>query len=254
LRDGTPRLLRITPKTGTAEVNGMVTYEMVCQSGGTMDIFVEPVLPLPNLVIVGRSPVARALAQLAKTLRYQVHVFSLHLTDADFPGVDGRHTSLDLRNAERIKQSFVVVSTQGEDDEGGMLAAAQAAPFFLGFVASKKKWAAVAAYLAQQGVPAAALERVHAPAGGQAKAVEPEEIALAILSQIVETRRGTPAPQDTAAPVPPPRTAVDPVCHMTVDPAKAAHVSSYKGQNVYFCCAGCKQMFEKDPEKYLRQG
>jgi xanthine dehydrogenase accessory factor len=252
LRDGTPRLLRITPNAGTAEVNGMVTYEMVCHSGGTMDIFVEPVLPLPSLVILGRSPVARALAQLATVLGYQVHVFSPHLTDEDFPGVAGRHRSLDLRGVARIQQSFVVVSTQGEDDEGGMLAAAQAAPFYLGFVASKKKWAAVSGYLTQQGVPAALLARVQAPAGGQGKAVEPEEIALAILSQIVETRRNAPAQPAAASPAPPPRTAVDPVCQMTVDPAHAAHVTSYKGQNVYFCCAGCKQKFEKTPENYLR--
>ncbi len=254
LRDGAPRLLRITPKTGTAEVNGMVTYEMVCHSGGTMDIFVEPVLPLPSLLILGRSPVAQALAQFAKTMRYHVHVFSPHATEREFPGVDGRHTSWDLAPAGRLRQSFIVVSTQGEDDEGAMAAATRAAPYYLGFVASKKKWAAISGYLTQQGVPADLLQRVQAPAGGPDKAVEPEEIALGIMSEIVRRRREAPEAGETREPAPAPRTAVDPVCHMTVDPAAAAYVSQYKGQQVYFCCGGCKQQFDQNPEKFLNRG
>ncbi|MBI4084058.1 MAG: XdhC family protein [Candidatus Lambdaproteobacteria bacterium] len=255
LREGTPRLVRITPHKGTAEVDGLVTYEMVCHSGGTMDIFVEPVLPLPQVLILGRSPVARALAQLARTLKYRVHVFSPHAREQDFPGVDGRHRDWDLGRVERARQSFIVVSTQGEDDEGAMLAAARAQPHYLGFVASTKKWQAVSAYLAQQGLPPTMLEQVQAPAGMMQKAVEPEEIALSVLAEIVQRRRAIPGAAAASAPLAsPPRTALDPVCHMTVDPATARYVSEHNGQKVYFCCSGCQQKFEQDPERFLRQG
>jgi len=258
LRDGASRLLRITPNAGTAEVDGIVTYEMVCHSGGTMDIFVEPVLPPPQVVILGRSPVGRTLARLAKTMGYRVAVCSPLAGSGDFPEADSMINSLDPAGIPGIAQSFVVVSTQGEDDEGGMLAALRAQPRYLAFVASPKKWKAVSAYLSAQRIASAALERVRVPAGVPIQAVEPEEIALSIMAQIVLSRRedsthdsaGTGSP---AAAEPPPRVAVDPVCHMTVDPANAAHSSQYKGQTLYFCCAGCKQAFDKDPEHYLRQ-
>jgi xanthine dehydrogenase accessory factor len=260
LRDGTARLVRITPNAGKAEVDGLVTYEMVCHSGGTMDIFVEPVLPLPQIVILGRSPVARTLTRLAKTLGYRVCVLSPHLQSHDFAEADERLPAFELTRISRIAQSFVVVSSQGEDDEGAMLAAARAEPFYLAFVASPKKWKAVSAYLAEQGVPAEALKRVQVPAGVPILAKEPEEIALSILAQIVQRRRepavvaAAAAGEARAAGEPAPRrTAVDPVCNMTVDPATAAYRSEYAGQTVYFCCSGCKQAFDREPERYLRR-
>ena len=257
LREGTPRLVRITPNAGKAEVDGLVTYEMVCHSGGSMDIFVEPVLPLPQIVILGRSPVARTLTRLAKTLGYRVCVLSPQLQAHEFAEADERLPSLELAGLARLAQSFVVVSTQGEDDEGAMLAAARAEPFYLAFVASPKKWKAVSAYLAGQGVPANALQRVQVPAGVPISAKEPEEIALSILAQIVQRRREAPAAAAdearAAGQAAPKRTAVDPVCNMTVDPVTAAYVSEYAGQKVYFCCGGCKQTFDREPERYLRR-
>jgi xanthine dehydrogenase accessory factor len=250
LREGTARLVRITPHPGTAQMAGMVTYEMVCHSGGTLDIFVEPVLPMPQLVIVGRSPIARTLARLAKTLGWRVQVASLQVTARDFPDVDGLVPNLELSRIGGIGESYVVVSSQGEDDEGAMLAAVRAAPAYVGFVASAKKWQAISGYLAGQGVSAAALQRVRVPAGVPIQAVDPEEIALSIMAELVQRRREAPA--GTAPEPPPARQAVDPVCHMTVDPASAKYTSDYKGQPVYFCCGGCKQSFDKDPERYLR--
>jgi len=255
LREGTPRLVRITPHPGTAQTKGMVTYEMVCHSGGTLDIFVEPVLPMPQLVIVGRSPIARTLARLAKTLGWRVQAASTQVAARDFPDADGLLPNLELGRIAGIADSYVVVASQGEDDEGAMLAAVRAAPAYVGFVASAKKWQSISGYLAGQGVPAATLQEVRVPAGVPIMAVDPEEIALSIMAELVQRRRQTPATgaDHGAAPESPPaRQAVDPVCHMTVDPATAKYKSDYKGQAVYFCCGGCKQSFDKDPERYLR--
>jgi xanthine dehydrogenase accessory factor len=264
IREGSPRLLRIMPEAGSVEVAGMRTYEMVCYSGGTLDIFIEPVLPPPQVVILGRSPVARTLGRLAKALRYEVIVHAPLATREDFPDADRLEATLVLSGI-RAPQAYVVVSTQGEDDEAAVEAAVRSEAAYVAFVASKKKWDTLAKGLAARGIPPERIARVRAPAGVEIQAVEPEEIALSVLAQIVSTRRsqllsaqeamgtsdrpgsGTPA-KPTQAPTS--TEAIDPICHMKVDPRTAKHVSNFGGQSYYFCCAGCKQRFDKDPAQY----
>src|SRR3970282_942608 len=108
---------------GKADVDGTHAYEMVCYSGGTMDIFIEPVLPAPQVVILGRSPVARTLDGLARALHYAVVVRAPGAPAEDVGAPVQFEASLDLSGLARPQQSFLVVSTQGEDDEGGVAAA-----------------------------------------------------------------------------------------------------------------------------------
>lgn len=263
LRDGASRLVRITPQAGSAEVDGVRIYEMVCHSGGTLDIFIEPVLPLPEVVILGRSPVARTLARLARTLGYAVSVFAQGAEAADFEGVERLETSLSaLADLPRPAECFIVVSTQGENDEGGLEAALKLEASYVGFVSSPKKWKAVSETLTARGLTPELLERVQVPAGVEINAVEPEEIALSVMAQIVATRRGEAHRQrladretvegksagETAGEAP--SKAIDPICNMTVDIATASNTSQYKGQTVYFCCPGCKTRFDQNPEQY----
>ncbi len=278
MREGSPRLLRIKPEAGAVEVSGIRTYEMVCYSGGTMDIFIEPVLPPAQVVILGRSPVARTLARLAKALRYEVIVQAPLATREDFPDADRIEATLTPAGL-RGRQAFLVVSTQGEDDEDAVEAAARSDAGYVAFVASKKKWESVARILAERGVPKERIARVRAPAGVEIQAVEPEEIALSILAQIVSTRRSQAqddpaaagpdaagagvnpsakplsnshaaashalgAPQAASGP------AIDPICHMKVDPRTAKHTSQHGGKAYYFCCAGCKSRFDQNPVQY----
>lgn len=262
LRDGTPRLVRITPEAGKAEVDGIHAYEMLCYSGGTLDIFIEPVLPAPQVVILGRSPVARTLARLAKTLDYAVTVLAPGAQQADFSEVERLESTLDLSPVPRLDRSFVVVSTQGEDDEGGMEAALAVQAPYVAFVASPKKWKAVSAHLEDKGIAREAIDRVRVPAGIEINAVEPQEIALSIMAQIVSLRRQGDFPgleaaageEDGAGEQAPPATAIDPICGMTVDIATAKHVSKYEEQAVYFCCGGCKTRFDADPTQYANGG
>jgi len=266
LRDGTARLVRITPSAGKAEVDGIHAYEMVCYSGGTMDIFIEPVLPAPQVVILGRSPVARTLATLAHALKFDVIVHAPGARAEDFGEPTAFADSLDLSQLARPGQSFVVVSTQGEDDEGGVAAALASGAAYVAVVASPKKWKTLSAQLIQQGAERKAVERVHVPAGLEINAKEPEEIALSILAQIVSIRRsdafepagdaaaaakgahaGHGAHESAGGP-----SAIDPICGMTVDVAKAKYMSTYEKQTVYFCCAGCKRTFDADPAKHVR--
>lgn len=260
LRDGNARLVRITPKAGSAEVNGIRTYEMVCHSGGTLDIFIEPVHPQPRVLIFGRSPVVRTLARLARPLGYPVTVLSPLADPKDFEEGVRVESGSDITGLS-TRADFVVVSSQGEDDEGALESALAMESAYIGFVASPKKWQAVSAYLIGRGLSADQLARVQVPAGLAINAVDPEEIALSIMAQIVSIRRAedyqpssgrSTGENPTGQPVETAPKAIDPICNMTVDIATARHTSQFQGQTVYFCCPGCKARFEANPAQYAQ--
>src|SRR5215472_11875670 len=148
---GTPRLLLLgTPdQFGAAVPDGMTVVPISCQSEGALEIYIEPVLPVPHLVVVGRSPMAQTLADLARALGWRADL------------IDGP----DFTSADADAQSLVVVATQGHNDEGVLERAVAARPAYLGLVGSPKRGAAVLGYLADRGLPKADLDRVRVPAG-----------------------------------------------------------------------------------------
>jgi xanthine dehydrogenase accessory factor len=250
LADGQPRLVRISPSSSPEE--GIVDYTMTCRSGGTLDIFIEPVLPKPHVLILGRSPVAQALAKLAKTIGYAVSVAASDADREAFSNADSVHTNLDLSQLRLLPQTFIVVSTQGEFDEEALEAALQTGSSYVAFVASKTKAAKTLAYLRDRGVPADRLVKVRAPAGIDIHASSPEEIAVSILAEIIQIRKATASAPSPQAGLPMlTKTAADPICGMTVDAISAKYRSEYAGGSYCFCCAGCKQTFDKEPSKYI---
>jgi len=248
LADGLPRLVRISP-TSTAE-DGIVDYTMTCHSGGTLDIYIEPVLPRPAIVILGRSPVAQTLCKLAKTIGYSVSVAAPDADAEMFTDADSVEASLDLVQLKVKPQTFVVVSTQGESDEEALEAALRSDSAYVAFVASKPKATKVIEYLRGRGLPPERLEQLRAPAGLDIHASTPEEIAVSVLAEIIQMRKARPSVQMPSASPVLTRTAKDPICGMTVDRSSARHTSDYRGAAYYFCGEGCKQAFEKDPAKY----
>jgi xanthine dehydrogenase accessory factor len=249
LADGQPRLVRISPSSSPEE--GIVEYTMTCHSGGTLDVYIEPVLPKPQVVILGRSPVAQTLCKLAKTIGYAVSVAAPDADREVFPGADSVQTNFDLAPLKITPQTFIVVSTQGESDEDALEAALQTGSSYVAFVASKTKAGKTLDTLKGGGIPADKLARVRAPAGLDIHALSPEEIAVSILAEIIQARRSN-AVQPTKKSVLPVLTqeARDPICGMTVDVSKAKHKSEFQGVSFYFCCVGCKQTFDKQPDKY----
>lgn len=251
IRQGAPRLIRITPDHGLVELPGMMNFEMACHSGGTLDIFIEPVLPPLRLLVLGRSPVAQALSRLGSVLGYAVTVHAPGAAAAEFPDAEALQDTLDLSGTKRPEQSFVVVSSQGEYDEDALEAALSLPAPYLAFVASKTKWEAIRKYLAERGCKNEQLERVRVPAGLSIQAVEPGEIALSILAEIVSLRRaGALAPPE--APAASAAVETDPICKMKVKVEGARHVAEHKGRKYYFCCAACKQAFKKSPAKFAK--
>jgi xanthine dehydrogenase accessory factor len=211
LSDGRSRLVSVQPEDLLSELgvkpgesrDGVRFAKNMCPSQGTMDIFIEPMLPAPSLIILGASPVAVALAGQAGALGFQAILAAPvadrpnHLVADDF--VDGFSVEPPA-NAS----SFVVVSTQGKGDEAALKAALEIRADYCAFVGSRRKMAALRAKFLANGVPAQVLDRVKAPAGLDLGAITPEEIALSILAEITALRRrdqrGEPAQAADVAP------------------------------------------------------
>ncbi len=258
LADGKPRLVRISPSPDAPE-EGIVDYTMTCHSGGAMDIYIEPVLPRPHLVILGRSPIAQALARLGTVVGYAISVVVEEAgTGAGaelFPDIKViQAQDHNLERANVTGRTFIVVSTQGEGDEEALEQALKTEAAYVAFVASKTKAEKVFDYLRTRGIAAEKIKRVQTPAGLDIHAKSPEEIAVSILAQIIQVRgqaKETVVPVKGSAVLPIINSeAKDPVCGMSVNPGNARHKSEYAGTAFYFCCAGCKQAFDREPQRY----
>jgi xanthine dehydrogenase accessory factor len=196
LADGQSRLVSVQPEDLLADLgvksgesrDGVKFVTNMCPSKGTMDIFVEPVLPRPSLVILGASPVAIALAEQARPLGYHVTIAAPTADLQAAPVADVVNDGFHLDGLGQTRR-FVVVSTQGKGDEAALKAALTIDAEYRAFVGSRRKMAALSAKLAAQGIDAAAMARVKAPAGLDLGAITPEEIALSILAEITIERR-----------------------------------------------------------------
>jgi xanthine dehydrogenase accessory factor len=156
-----------------------------------------------------------------------------------------------LDSARVTPESFVVVSTQGEGDEEALEQAMQSPASYVAFVASKTKAGKVFEFLRGKGITQSRLDQVHAPAGLNIAATSPEEIAVSILAEIIKVWHSQPT---TAAVVNKSSQVLpvldsegkDPICGMMVDTTKAKYKSQHEGKWVYFCCAGCKDVFDRE--------
>jgi xanthine dehydrogenase accessory factor len=256
LADGKPRLVRISPTA--APEDGIVDYTMTCHSGGTLDIYIEPVLPKPHILIFGRSPLAQTLARLGKTVGYRISVVASGADQEQFPDVDLLRADSNLGELKIGRETFIVVSTQGEGDEEALEQAARTNAAYVAFVASKVKAQKVFEYLRKAGVPSERVSQIRAPAGLDIHASTPEEIAVSILAEIIQLRsnRAKPVAESKKSALPVLNLPVlnnearDPVCGMLVNVSGAKYKSEHNRSEVYFCCAGCKQAFDRQPEKY----
>jgi xanthine dehydrogenase accessory factor len=216
-----------------------------------LDIYIEPVLPKPHILILGRSPIAVALARLGKAIHYTVSVAAPGADRERFPDADLVQTDLDLSQLKIAPQTFIVVSTQGECDEEALEQALLTSATYVAFVASKQKAGKILDYLKERGVMAERLSRVRAPAGLDIRASSPEEIAVSILAEIIQVNRTKAAAPNVTAQLPVlKQEAKDPICGMLVEVSAAKYKSEFNGNAFYFCCGGCKQTFDKQPDKY----
>ena len=225
LADGKSRFVSLSPDPKSQERPGVTALPMTCHSGGSVDIYLEPMLPPPQLVIFGESPCARALARLGEVMGYAV--------ERQLP-----------RSGE---PQFAVIATMGENDEESLAAAIAARCPYIAVVASRKRFAEMRDALLARGVSGQALDQVHSPAGLDLGARLPEEVALSILAEMVQLRR---AAGPRAVPELP-ATEIDPVCGMTVEVATARHRATHAGHDYFFCNPRCREKFLADPVRFL---
>ena len=195
-RDGEARLISVQPPTelealGVSpgqSLQGVRFAKNMCPSQGTMDIFVEAVMPRPNLVICGSSPVAVALARLAAVMGYAVTTVAPQPEQGAFETADARIEGYALPVSETA-QRFVVVSTQGKGDEAALRAILDIDADYKAFVGSRRKMASIREKFIADGVAAEAFDFIKAPAGIDIGAISPEEIALSIIAEVTALRR-----------------------------------------------------------------
>jgi len=196
LADGQPRLVSIQPQDLLAEKGirpgdereGVRFARNMCPSQGSMDVFVEPMLPRPRLVVLGASPVAVALAELGPRFGYHVTVCATAEEQPRFAEPDRRIEGYALPVAADGAR-FLVVATQGRGDEAALKAAVSVDAEHIAFVGSRRKMAALRAALTEDGIGAERIDRVKGPAGLDLGAITPDEIALSILAEILQIRR-----------------------------------------------------------------
>jgi xanthine dehydrogenase accessory factor len=244
LRDGTPRLVAVSGSSGPSHgvrSEGIVDYPMSCHSGGTLEIYVEPYLPKPLLALVGHGPILEALAVLGRDADFDVRMFGAEASAERLGGL-----SLSRR-------ASVVVGTHADSDEDVLHRVLDSDAGYVSVVASRKRAAVIVERLQQRGVAPDRIGRMKAPAGLDIGAVTPHEIAISILAEIVQHRRGAKAgeaPADASGQMVATE-ARDPICGMFVEIAPAEHRSEIDGRFVYFCCRGCKERFDADPSAYV---
>ena len=274
LQDGQPRLIRLCPseKMGQAPQEGVIEIALTCISGGTLEIYIEPQLAQPHLVVVGHLATAEALVRLGKDMGWRVSLMGLDVTRERFPQANYVFDHLDFSQVAITKNTYIVVASHGNYDEDMLVAALQSDAPYVALIGSKKRASAILQYLNESSLTQEQIARLKYPAGLDFGAVTPEEIALSILAEIIQRRRqfqitNYQSPitnSESTVSVSPPSTltlpmvqnpaleARDPVCGMNVEIARAHFTSQYEGTAYYFCAAGCKRSFDKDPQKYIQ--
>ena len=269
LADGQPRLLRLSkeaPGEGR-RADGVVELVMTCHSGGTLEIYVEPHLPAAHLWVAGTTPIAGALVALGAASGWHVSLFDPVAEAEAFPAAAAVLGDRDLHVLEFSTPPFVVVATQGVWDEEAVLAALRRDVAYVGLVASPTRASVVRQWLRDEtGLPEERIAALRAPAGLDLGAETAEEVALSILAELVQVRRGraafiaAPGPATLAAATTTPvdgRPAVDdivlldPVCGMTVERADARHLAEHGGVVYAFCSIGCRTRFIREPAAFV---
>jgi xanthine dehydrogenase accessory factor len=260
LADGRSRLVRLSSQPESQALReGITDLSMTCFSGGTMEIFIEPKLPRPRLIVIGDQAVARALAALGRAMGYQV----VGIEGSDLEPVAETISGVEAIAGSAHPLTAVIVATHGEHDEVALEHALESRAAYVGLVASRKRAGSIRNYLGVRGIDEERLAAFHAPAGLDIQAREPEEIALSILAEIVQLRRGAAgfewsgevadpaaAPEGDSAAIDTSEVAIDPICGMTVEVAGCANVHEHEGSRYYFCCGGCLARFAEEPERF----
>jgi xanthine dehydrogenase accessory factor len=244
LEEGQPKLIWLGQEGDFAGMHipeGIVTIPISCQSDGALQIYIEPMQSVPQLLVVGRSPMAITLTKIAEVLDWQVQLVDVN----------------DLISSMVTSSTIVVIATQGHGDEEAIEVALSENPVYLGVVASGRRGKVLLDYLVDRGVSLEKLERVRVPVGIDLGHTSHREMAVAILAELVQLRALGAFSRDSRetklASLEVVDEVIDLVCGMTVKAEKANRPFMYENVTYYFCAPGCRSAFEIDPTSYLNQ-
>lgn len=261
LESESPRLVRISPEPqAKSKRHDEICVLMTCASEGALDVYIEPQIDKKHLLIVGGSPIAVALAKQSSLQSYEVTVFC----EADeVPAVTFGlgETAVELRALSQLADYLAelpaakkgaleaVVASMGHYDETAVQQLLAASPRYLGLVSSRKRGETLKALLRDLGASDTELNRLRNPVGLDIGAKTPNEVAVSIMAEMIQLRRQ--AAQAAKTVIADVAEAVDPVCGMTVELARAQFSAEHGGTTYYFCCPNCRHHFLKNPAKYL---
>lgn len=219
-----------------------------------MEIYIEPYLPAPQLIVCGASPAAEALVKIGAAVGFNVVLIDPSATKERFSAADMIFPQIEPAKLGAVRERYAVVATNGNWDEEAIKALLPVSPVYLGLIASKKRFQQIRKDLRDGGVAPEKLDLIKCPAGIDMPARTFSEVALSIIAEIITLRRSQEkkaAGSRGSAELSTYPLVVDPVCHMKVDPQATAVSFLYGGVTYYFCNPHCKNSFEKDPRKYL---
>lgn len=225
---------------------GIVPVAMTCAGQGELQIFIEPFLPRVGLVVIGDSPVARALVQLGSLLDFAVWACDPAADMARFPDAERLIQQVEDLQDQLTARQYVVVATFGHYDEIALQVALAGPASYIGLVAGQRRMASVQEYLQERGVAPEAVARIRRPLGLPGRTLQAREIALSVIAELVALRQQRIGQEPEVVMAPPRATAIDPICGMTVDSATAIFKTERQGQMYYFCCAGCQAQFKAE--------
>ena len=249
IQSGKAIVLRLSPENISKD---KVTYKkevfLNCESGGTLEFHIEPVLPMTKLIIYGSTPTVYALAKIGSLLNYECYICS---PNAEFVKELSDNVQVFKDYKVFSDQSVAVVATQGENDLQALKSAIDSKSNFISMIISNKKASSLFFQLEKEGYSKEDISRVKFPAGMDINASTPEEIAVSILAELINDRNSIDLKEQVIIEVKDDKKEIDPICKMIVDPDNAVDTYKFDDINYYFCCTGCKEKFALEPSLYI---
>jgi len=249
IQSGKAIVLRLSPENiSNNKVNYKKEVFLNCESGGTLEFHIEPVLPMTKLIIYGSTPTVYALAKIGSLLNYECFICS-----PNAESIAELSSNIQILKDYKVfsDQSVAVVATQGENDIQALKSAIDSNSNFISMIISNKKASSLFLQLEKQGYSKDDISKIKFPAGMNINASTPEEIAVSILAELINDRNSKDLKEQVIVEVKEEQKEIDPICKMLVDPQNASDTYMFDGINYYFCCTGCKEKFALEPSSFI---
>ena len=254
--------VRIAPDKKENNSENLINYTMSCYSEGEVEVLIEPFDSLPEIIVVGKSTIAMKLVEIAVAADFKVTVMAKEADINHFPTATSIHSKVNFDPIKKAKNTYIIIASQGENDEENVASALQTTIPYVGLISSNKKVKKIKTFLTKAKLSPQRINDLRSPVGIDINAKQPAEVAISILADIIRNYRKTPPMSCCQSSLKnqlhkeeskefSKEYYINPVCNVPVSKKNPKHILEYQGEKVFFCCDGCKISFEKNPELYL---